>query len=219
MSMTNGVVGSLVGGAVGALVWMGVTLVTDHEVGWIAWGVGGLAGAGMSLGMKGNGDVTAGVIAALIAVVSVFAGKYAAVHFIVQKEIDKIEATPIGASQLQLRVADELVEEWKTDGRNLVWPAGMTVEKAQGPKDYPDGVWDEAVLRFDSLSAEERAQMTKEMSEYRSHNLRSQQSTWATEGFKESLGGLDLLWAGLAVATAFRLASRNKEAAPAGPAV
>ncbi len=217
MSMVNGVVGSLVGGAIGALVWTGVSYATDYEIGWIAWGIGALAGAGMSLGLKGFGDTAAGVIAALIALGSVFGGKYGAVHFAVEKSIDEFEESPIEAHDLHVRLADEVVYEWEAEGREIQWPAGMTLDEAHEPQDYPEGVWEQALARFEALSPADRKRMEQEIAEQRSDMLRSMQSGFATAGFQESLGPYDLLWAGLAVATAFRLASRRKETEPAAP--
>jgi hypothetical protein len=219
MSMTNGVVGSLIGGAIGALTWMGVALATEREIGWIAWGIGALAGLGMSLGLKGLGDPKAGVVAALIALVSVFAGKYAAVHFAVQRSLDEVESSPIEDRHIQLHLADEVVKAWEAEGRELQWPPGMTLQRAEKPKDYPEGVWEEAVAQFDAQSPADRTQLTKELAEKRSRMLRGMQSQFAIEGFKESLGAYDLLWAGLAVATAYRLGSRRKETAPMAPVV
>ncbi len=218
MSIVNGVVASLVGGAIGAAAWMGVSYSTDYEIGWLAWGIGALAGAGMSLGLKGSGDMAAGVVAALIALTAVFGGKYGAVHFAVQKSLGEFEATPIGAHDLHVWLADEVVGEWDAEGREIQWPAGMTMEEAHQPQDYPAGVWEEAVVRYDALSPAERTRMEQEIAEQRSGMLRGMQAQIATAGFQESLGPYDLLWAGLAVATAFRLASRRKETESAAPA-
>ena len=40
----------LIGGAIGAAVWAGVVAVTQYEIGWIAWGVGGLVGYAVAAG-------------------------------------------------------------------------------------------------------------------------------------------------------------------------
>ena len=214
MSHVNGVMGSLAGGAVGALTWAGVSYGTDHEIGWIAWGIGALAGLGMFLGLKGQGDRASGAIAALIAVAAVFAGKYTAVHFAAQKWISEIEATPVDSRAVLVHLADQVVEEWQAEGRDLAWPSGMTIAEVSRPEDYPGGVWEQAEVRFDASSAADRSRLKSEVAEQRSAMLRGMNSEITTASFKESFGPHDLLWAALAVATAFRIASRRRAEAP-----
>ncbi len=42
---------ALAGGLVGAAAWAGVVHLTEHEIGWIAWGVGTLVGVAVALGV------------------------------------------------------------------------------------------------------------------------------------------------------------------------
>src|SRR5262245_48674633 len=119
MSLVNGVVASAAGGVLGALVWAGVSYATDYEVGWIAWGIGALAGYGMSFGLKGACDQSSGIVAAVIALAAVFVGKYAAVHLAVHKSVMEYSATPIDDQALHVRLADDVVEEWEGEGRTL----------------------------------------------------------------------------------------------------
>jgi len=217
MSLVNGVVASAVGGLVGALAWAGVSYAADYEIGWIAWGVGALAGYGMSLGLGGACDKSSGIVAALIALVSVFAGKYAAVHFAVHRSLAEATSSPIEDKSLVIRLADGVVEEWEAQGKPLTWPAGMTIEDAEGPADYPEGVWPEAQARFTAMSAPERERLRVELGEQRASALSAAESDFAVEGFMESLGPHDLLWGALAILTAFRLGSRPRGTASGTP--
>jgi len=72
----------------GALVWGGIAAATGYEVGYVAWGIGFVVGASA----KGFGGIgkTAGVVAAVLALGSIFMGKMLAVHFSAPAEIRKM---------------------------------------------------------------------------------------------------------------------------------
>ena len=71
---TKMLVGAVVGGLVGVAVWIGVGLA-GYEVGWIAWGIGALAGIGTRI--FNDKDTAMGALsAALIAAGLVVLGKY-----------------------------------------------------------------------------------------------------------------------------------------------
>jgi hypothetical protein len=188
-----------------------VSYTTDYEIGWIAWGIGALTGQGMSLGLGGKGDKPAGVVAALIALVAVFGGKYAGVHFAVQKSLGEASSEPIEDRWLQVHLADDVVGEREARGESLTWPRGKTIEEAEGPADYPAGIWDEAQGRFEALSEDQREELRQSMAAERDAGLAHAQSFFTSQGFLESLSPHDLLWSALAIATAFKLASRSKE--------
>jgi hypothetical protein len=68
-----GILGGVVGALVGAAVWAGVTVTTQFQIGWLAVGVGFLAG--YSVRMLGKGvSKTFGVVGALCALLGVLTG-------------------------------------------------------------------------------------------------------------------------------------------------
>ena len=69
-----GTVLSAAGALIGAGVWCAVALITDFEIGWIAIGLGALAGFGMRLGYRRE-DFKAGAVAAILAVAGIAVGK------------------------------------------------------------------------------------------------------------------------------------------------
>jgi hypothetical protein len=83
-AMLFSVIGGCIGGAIGAAIWAAIAYFTQLEIGWIAWAVGGLCGAGCSIGARGHSGATTGGVAAVIAVVSIMAGKYIAGNLILQ---------------------------------------------------------------------------------------------------------------------------------------
>jgi hypothetical protein len=66
---------SLAGVLIGAVVWYVVALMVGVELGWIAWGLGFLGGLGMLLGSRKENDL-AGITAAFISIVGIFAAKW-----------------------------------------------------------------------------------------------------------------------------------------------
>lgn len=76
-SLARGAVLSAIGAALGAAVWFGVAVTTGFQLGLIAWGLGGAAGAGMSIGHDDNDGTLAGVIAAGISLLGILGAKFA----------------------------------------------------------------------------------------------------------------------------------------------
>jgi hypothetical protein len=72
------VIGGAVGGAIGAAIWAGIAYFTGYEVGWIAWGVGALAGVGTMAGARESAGFMSGIVASAIALASLLAGKFVA---------------------------------------------------------------------------------------------------------------------------------------------
>lgn len=79
------VVGGLIGGAIGCGIWTAIAHFAQLEIGYVAWAVGGLAGAGCAMGAKGYAGATSGMLAAAIAVAAIVAGKYFATLMLLQK--------------------------------------------------------------------------------------------------------------------------------------
>lgn len=77
-------VGAVIGGAIGAVIWGAIAYFTHHEVGYVAWGVGGLVGICVKMAAGEMDETFAGIIAAVGSVVSILAGKLLAAIFMVQ---------------------------------------------------------------------------------------------------------------------------------------
>lgn len=77
-----GCVLSFVGALIGAGVWAGIAIGTGYQIGWIAIGLGFLAGYGMALGYPGR-DGKGGAAAACISIGGIFVAKVAVFVFLV----------------------------------------------------------------------------------------------------------------------------------------
>lgn len=100
----------MVGGAIGAAVWGGICYATDHEIGWIAWGIGALVGFCVRIASEHHEDgFLPGIIAAIISVLSICAGKYLAASLLVNKLLAQMAAInpeianlPVGEARMEV---------------------------------------------------------------------------------------------------------------------
>src|SRR5688572_1696113 len=71
MNVGGAIVGSVIGGALGGALWVGIGYATGYELGILAIIVGAACGIGAAMGTKGHAGVGGGLIAAIIALVSI----------------------------------------------------------------------------------------------------------------------------------------------------
>ena len=215
MNMGRSIIGGALGGLVGAVIWAGISCFTGYEIGWIAWGVGGLVGLGCAWGGRGGGRAL-GVIAVVITLVSIMAGKYAAVELSIRREIGSQEDVLQSAlTNLQKDdvvvsyLADEIIGQREAQGETIQWPSGVNPEQADQPSDYPPAIWPEAASKWDGMSTQEREQYRDQLEERIRTDVQTFFSDISTFGFRNSFGVMDVLFFALAIATAFKIATRQ----------
>lgn len=221
MSVVKMAIGGIVAGLIGASVWAGIGYFTGLEIGWIAWLIGVLVGVGVRI--VGSQEVAyfdkaqrrmvrsrvgaegplAGMVAAVLAVVSVLAGKYALVHLFLSAPAASLEGYLEDDTMIS-SMADQVVVEYEAQGRAVSWPAGVSPEEAYEREDYPPDVWTEAENRWNALPEEEKAELKKAQAELIGAALDNVDGAQSAV-FLSSFGLFDLLWFGLAAATAFKL--------------
>lgn len=137
-----GVLLSAVGAALGGGVWFLIGWYLGREVGYVAWGVGILAGFGMVIAGQ-DGTTRAGVTAAGLAAISLIGAKVAIFFFLVLAFVTGDSSSPEMKRQL---VIVELTEE-------ILDHRGLKTEKAR--MDRWDEAEEEARLKVKTLSASE----------------------------------------------------------------
>ena len=211
MGMVKWILGGLVGGGIGALIWVVVGYASGYEIGWIAWGVGFLAGAGVRAAAGETNGYGPGIAAASVAIGSVLVAKYLVVFFLVQNAMAEVsQPEPTSNSAVISSIADEIAEEHEEAGQKVTWPA-LTQENAPTEAFYPKEIWEEASTRWNEMTPEQqqdkRETYEREMAEF-IDNLNSE---IRGSTFRESFSPWDLLWFGLATFTAFKLGSGAAE--------
>jgi hypothetical protein len=93
-----GVVLSSAGALIGSVIWCVVAFATLREIGWIAWGLGFLAGLGMKIGYGEESD-TAGFASAGISIAGILAAK-AVIFIAFSAALAEAGEPPIGFKEL-----------------------------------------------------------------------------------------------------------------------
>ncbi|MBX3386294.1 MAG: hypothetical protein KF768_06970 [Phycisphaeraceae bacterium] len=214
-ALIRGIVGAGIGGIVGAAVWAAISYFTNFEIGWIAVGVGFLCGLGMAVGSQGATGHLGGIVAAVIALASIAAGKYASVHFAAEDILQQVRSKQFDFSLDDARIymCDQLCEEAESQGRTLRWPAGYSVENAEEQSHYPPEIWKDMESRWSRMSADDRenyrAATQASLSAMFDESIEAFGSQAKMEGFFASFDLFDLLWAALAIGAAFKVGSSD----------
>ncbi|MEM7416685.1 MAG: TerB family tellurite resistance protein [Gemmatimonadota bacterium] len=209
----------LAAGAVGAAVWAGVVAFANYEIGWIAWGVGGLVGYAVAFGNsdRQRSPTAAGALAVGITVLSIVAGKYAAVQLVMpdDQEIVDMFVGNLEDEELAITyVADDVVVEFRQDERDVAWPEGVDPTQASSQADYPADVWAVAEERWAGWTEAERSAFRDEVGEQIRTNVEASlpeiRAAMTGGGFMGSFSPMDLLFFGLGMVTAWGVGSGKK---------
>lgn len=237
MSVSMATAAGLAAGLVGAAAWAAIAWFTHFQIGWLAWGIGALVGFATLLGGSYGADaqttggrrdtspgLTLGIIAALITALSLCGGKYATVEASLmqaQEELSADTESTIAALDEPTLIAyradqigrDTHGPEWPAQ---YDWPEGVDPSTAASEAEYPRKLWSEAERTWGKMSDEERdafretvaERMRGNLADYLAANLNDARK----EGFLGSFGPVDLLFFGLGIVTAFKVAGSGDEA-------
>ncbi len=183
------------GALVGALIWFSFTMATGYSIGWIAWGVGALAGFGMLKGY-GEANTNAGIIAAGFALTGVVAAKVLIFAFVMHALLTG-NTSDIDLQREYVKsmmAAEELGEqEFSSDEQaQAAWEAAYDRADVLVAR-YSDDEARDAWQKFRDSEPDAPADMGFDAAGFFS-------------GFVEMMfSPIDLLWAFLAVSSAFKI--------------
>lgn len=228
MNLPMGIVAGGLAGVLGAAAWAALAYFANVEIGWLAWGIGGLVGFSTAAGaaMGGSGPKASGqllgAIAVVITLLSLCLGKFAIVEIGIQQALTQIteglDGEPMEDEMLVSFLADEIGEE--THGEDwwdqYEWPLNTDGEEPSAEADYPPELWKPAAKKWGAMSAEEQAayrdQKTAELKAGMEEFADTMVNTARQEGFLATFGVMDLLFFGLAVMTAWGMGSSTEAA-------
>ena len=209
MGMPRWILVGLAGGVVGTVIWVLVGYFAQYEVGWIAWGIGFLVGAGVRYGAyldDQDEDSVLGIFASVVAIGSIVAAKFIIFCLLV----NGADADHLRESLSKVRFddeamiasfANEIAEERMRRGQTINWPPEATFDEAPRKADYPAELWRQAEKRWDELGNEKQQEQISELK-----TLVKELSEKASgPGFGEFFSPWDLLWFGLATITAYKI--------------
>jgi phosphate/sulfate permease len=210
MSVARGLVGGVACGVLGAAAWTAITYFSGYELGIVAWLVGVGVGVGVALGMGGKGRPMIGVMAALLAFVTILGGKVATAHFAAQDYIHT-DGSDMDEMDLFNCYVDKVALEYEGNGTDLSEPVGDAV--------YPPEVVRVAEARWAAMGPDEREAFRAEWFSQRTQELEQNSQAVMLMALLWSFSPYDLLWMGLAVASAYRLGARDLRKNPEGEGV
>lgn len=187
---------SAAGALVGAGIWFGVAYATHYEIGWIAWGVGVLAGLGMLFGY-GKPDVLGGLVAAGMAIGAIMLGKLLLFHSIFGPMLagaDHADGTE--RQQYAEVIAYELMEE-----PNLP-PNASEAEEERAYDAAHDAALARAKERVSKMTDEE---VRGKLKTHRDEQRELGRKAYGMMFWSFSFGLIDIVFFVLAIATAFKL--------------
>jgi hypothetical protein len=203
------IIAGILGGGIGAAVWTGVGYYANAEIGWIAWGIGALVGfCVQSAARESTERWVTGVGAALIAVVSVVAGKYMVVELLFSDADMSVELTQ---ADMISGLASDIVEQRSEAGQEISWPAGVDPEEAYEQHEFPVDIWQQAVAQWESFEPEDQARRLAERQQQVAAIVAVSAEEWKQQVFLGSFSPYDVLWFVLATMTAYKLGSARGE--------
>lgn len=134
-----------------------------------------------------------------------------------EQQRENIRSAPALANeQIHLvYLADAIVGERMAAGETVVWPDGSSLDAAWQEPDYPAEIWAAATTRWQQMSTEQQVAYKQDIvdSEINTHAAyqRAASDGVLWDAFVASFGVFDVLWAGLAVFSAFRIGAAGTE--------
>lgn len=203
----------LVAGIVGAAIWAAIGYYANMEVGYVAWGIGGLVG--VAVAAAGKNGVPAGIVAVLITVASLCAGKYASVELALS-QFGSAEET---MNEIRTNTTDDdfvtmlavvVVRNQEAAGEKLEWPAGKSIDNINGKEDLPKGAWDHAAKAFGEMEEEPLKQFREAYFKSIEEEVNAGWDEAKQDSFVASFSMFDLIFFGLGVATAWGIANSDE---------
>lgn len=185
--------GGVAGGVIGVVLWASVTYFTGYEIGWVAWLVGVLTGAGASTAIENRGGILVGMLACVIAIGSVGVGKIAMARLEASEAIANIGHN--------FTDEDAVLHMARTEPQNA----------ASGEDDDDAATLDRAAARWESMSETERDAYRLQAANEVRQEMEANAEAVTVVTLAGSLSPYDLVWIGLAGVSAFKLGSRNNE--------
>lgn len=205
------ILATLVVAAVCAYAWKMIAVLTEYEVGIVAWAIGGAIGfTAIALGSIG---VRTGIICGVFALCSIIGGKYLTLDTFIEQAADEMKAALIESSsdeftQESVEIARRFTNEVHTDEqiRTFMWEQQyIEVESVEDISDEDVQTFKEEVAPFLRNFAERP--MTEESMASMSGEEFFRDYTGASmwQMLLSSLGLIDVLFLFLGVGTAFRM--------------
>lgn len=208
MAVLKWLIAGLVGAGIGGAIWVAVAYYANYEVGYIAWGIGLLAGLGVRRTMSADEiNPGAGVAAVGAALLMIAISKYYVAHLAAKDAAAQIAGGKLWNDPVA-QIAADVIKEKEAAGETVAPTEFHFDETGQGGEPqvtFAPEIQAEAQRRWDAMPETERAQL-QEAQRIQGEAVEAEMvSEFRDMGFKGSFGPFDLLWFGLATMTAYKV--------------
>lgn len=216
MAVLKWLIAGLVGAGIGGAIWVAVAYFANYEVGYIAWGIGLLAGLGVRRTMDASEiNPGAGVAAVGAAMLMIAMSKYYVAHLAAKDLVaqfgGKLWNDPVN------HIAADVFKEKEAAGEAVVRPEiQMHETDPEGDPQITFGpeIRAEAQQRWDAMPEPERVKLLEEQRVQGEAVEGAMVAKFRDMAFKASFGPFDLLWFGLAMMTAYKVGRGAESDAP-----
>ena len=198
----------VVAAVIGAFVWAGIAKVTGYELGFVAWGIGLLTGMGVLMGGAEAGTKL-GVTAAVIAICGILGGKVLVINWIYEEYagesyasmsddeilnmLNENEEEMFGVAILSL-MDDELKNKMQND--TVDEQTEQELERISIQAVALAQTWTDQQKIDNARAGYDRLEASGELYD---------KAGAIKEGLKQSFGVMDIVFMGLAIATAYKM--------------
>ena len=201
----NGIIAGIVAAVLGALLWKGIVVAFEYELGLIAWAIGGAIG--FAVAFTGSKGQASGVMCGVLALVAILGGKYMVI------ESFRAELTDIvsSASVELTAVYDAQVEEAKAFSKDVTDEQSLRqfiVDYEYSDSYEVKGVTVDEIAYFKESMEPSFDALNNgvEYEEWYNNSFQGQIANYSTlEVMQDDFGFMDVLFLFLGVGTAFRL--------------
>jgi hypothetical protein len=225
MKLVKWLIGGGIGAAIGGAVWIAVIHFTGYELGWIAWGVGGLAGLGVAITGDADLDGGSGIVAAGLAIAAILLGKVMIYDHYANAMVAQISAQLTSEQAYISTVANRIIgREGYSESELMAMPypapTGTTAEALDAidslaeieaidldyAANYPIEIWAQAEQEWQGMASADRQTIQDEHQQ-----AVDEMEAYATAGTSlgDVVGIFDALWLFLAAGTAYKLGSQG----------
>lgn len=215
MAYFKALLGAAIGALIGGVIWVAIGYFANLEVGYVAWGLGALAGLGVAVLVSDRErDVMTGIIAVGTSVIGIVAAKYIVVGLLVNHALAEQQQHPDPLAAIEghkLSIAYDVTTEMEAAGKTLNWAPGKSIDTVEELKDFPQEVFVEAHNRYTALTPEAKPEFEKGQQELNAQLMGIIAEQAKVEAFKKSFSPFDILFFALAAMTAFRIGSSGRD--------
>lgn len=207
MNLVKAMVVGLIAAILGALAWAGIAFGAKLEIGYLAWGIGGLVGFAVAWGSRKGGAAPA-LLAVVLTVLSIAGGKYLAAQWSVNQAFGEMDLSVDEEWSEEYKIsllADDILEQRAVQG--VAVPE--VEEERLTEQDYPADVWAEALARWQAMDEATRQKFESERKAAGLGLLQQMKQQVVQQAFVGNLGPVDIIFLLLGVATAWQIAFRD----------